>query len=63
MMKFQAGADSTVPQSGPRLTAADVSISLVVLQKVVMTNSTPTLAVWTRRGETLVAKLIDNETP
>jgi hypothetical protein len=61
MMKFQAGADSTVPQSGPRLTAADVSISLVVLQKVVMTNSTPTLAVW--RGETLVAKLIDNETP
>jgi hypothetical protein len=61
MMKFQAGADSTVPQSGPRLTAADVSISLVVLQKVVMTNSTPALAVW--RGETLVAKLIDNETP
>ena len=26
-----------------------------------MTNSTPTLAVW--RGTTLVAKLIDNETP
>jgi hypothetical protein len=26
-----------------------------------MTNSTPTLVVW--RGATLVAKLIDNETP
>jgi hypothetical protein len=54
-----------------RLTA-DVSISLVVYSKLaaplpeevvtlLMTNSTPTLAVW--RGATLVAKLMDNETP